>query len=107
MTTFDDRERNEEARFRHEQEVYFRVRNRRNKLVGLKIAREYLGLTGEAATSYAKDMVMIDIERPGDDDVVNKIRTDVEAAGKTLSDHLIDKFLQECEASARASVNAE
>ena len=49
MTTFDDRERGEEARFRHDQEIYFKVRNRRNKLLGLKIANDYLGLHGDDA----------------------------------------------------------
>ena len=43
MTTFNDRERGEEARFRHDQELGFKVRNRRNKLFGLWLADEYLG----------------------------------------------------------------
>lgn len=106
MTTFDDRERTEEARFRHDQELYFRVRNRRNKLVGLKIANDYLGLKGDAALAYAKDIVMADFERPGDDDVVEKIQADVSGAGKTVSDHLIHRFLQEAEVEARAEVKS-
>ena len=106
MTTFNDRERGEEARFRHDQELYFRVRNRRNKLVGLKIASEYLGLKGDEALSYAKDVVMADFERPGDDDVVEKIQADVTGAGKSISDHLIQRFLKEAEVEARASVTA-
>ncbi len=107
MTTFDDRERNEETRFRHDQEIYFKVRNRRNKLLGLKIAHDYLGLHGDEATSYAKDVVMADFERPGDDDVIEKVRADVSAAGKSISDHVIQRYMQEFEASARASVKAE
>ncbi|WP_200840557.1 DUF1476 domain-containing protein [Geminicoccus flavidas] len=107
MTTFDDRERSEEARFRHDQEIYFKVRNRRNKLLGLKIANDYLDLHGDEAAAYAKDVVMADFERPGDDDVVQKVRADVAAAGKSISDHMIEKYLQQFEASARASVKAE
>jgi hypothetical protein len=106
MTTFDDRERAEEARFRHEQEIYFQVRNRRNKLVGLKIASEYLGLKGNDALAYAKEIVMADFERPGEDDVIEKIRNDTANAGKPLSDHLIQRFLKDAETEARASVNA-
>jgi hypothetical protein len=101
MTTFDDRERSEESRFRHDQEIYFKVRNR------LKIAHDYLGLHGDEATSYAKDVVMADFERPGDDDVIEKVRADVSAAGKSISDHVIQRYMQEFEASARASVKAE
>ncbi|HEX2529805.1 MAG TPA: DUF1476 domain-containing protein, partial [Geminicoccus sp.] len=92
--------------FRHDQEIYFQVRNRRNKLVGLKIANEYLGLKGDDALAYAKEIVMSDFERPGDDDVIEKIRADVSNAGKPLSDHLIQRFLQEAEAQARESVKA-
>ena len=106
MTTFDDRERAEEARFRHEQEIYFQVRNRRNKLVGLKVANEYLGLKGDHALAYAKEIVMADFERPGDDDVIEKIRDDTAKAGKPLSDHLIQRLLQDAEAEARASVKS-
>ncbi|WP_027133820.1 DUF1476 domain-containing protein [Geminicoccus roseus] len=107
MTIFDDRERSEEARFRHDQEIYFRIRNRRNKLLGLKIANDYLGLRGDEAMAYAKDVVMVDFERPGDEDVAAKIRADVSAAGKSISDHLIEKFTQQCEAEARTSVQSE
>ena len=45
MTTFDDRERQEETRFKHEQELAFKARNRGNRLFGLWIA-ERLGLSG-------------------------------------------------------------
>ena len=107
MTTFDDRERTEEARFQHDQEIYFRVRNRRNKLLGLKIAQDYLDRHGDAATTYAKEVVMIDFERPGDEDVVDKVRADVTAAGKSISDHMIHKLLQESESQARLSVKSE
>ena len=107
MTTFDDRRRGEEARYQNDQELYFRVRNRRNKLLGLKIAQDYLDRNGDDATAYAKDIVMADFDRPGDDDVVEKIQADVSAAGKTISDHMIHKLLQEYETEARTSVLAE
>ena len=44
MTTFDDRERGEESKFKHDLELGFKIRNRRNKLFGLWIAQEHLGL---------------------------------------------------------------
>ena len=45
MTTFDDRERQEETRFKHQQELAFKARNRGNKMFGLWVA-EQLGLSG-------------------------------------------------------------
>ena len=65
MTTFDERERGEETKFKHDLELGFKIRNRRNKLFGLWVAQDHLGLTGDAAVSYAKDVVMADFELPG------------------------------------------
>jgi len=35
MPTFDDREKEFEARFKHDQELQFKVKARRNRLLGL------------------------------------------------------------------------
>ena len=107
MTIFEERERGEEARFRHDQELYFKVRNRRNKLLGLKIAQDYLGLGGDAALAYAKDVVMADFDRPGDDDVLAKIRTDLAKVDRSMSDDDLAALLRSLEASAKAAVMAE
>jgi len=94
MTTFDDRERGEETRFKHQQELVFKARNRGNKLFGLWIA-ERLGLSGEAAESYAKDVVVADFDSPGDDDILTKVKADLEAKSIQISDHLLAKHLEE------------
>ena len=72
MTTFDDRERGEETKFKHDLELGFKIRNRRNKLFGLWVAQTYLGLSGDEAGRYAKDVVMADFELPGDDDMLGQ-----------------------------------
>ena len=95
MTTFDDRERSEETRFKHNQELTFKARNRGNRMFGMWVA-EQLGLTGEAADSYAKDVVVADFESPGDDDIFDKVRADLSAKSVEVSDHLLKKHLQEC-----------
>ncbi len=107
MTTFDDRKQHEETRFKHNQDLGFKVRNRRNKLFGLWIAEEYLGLKGDAATQYAKDVVLADFEKPGDDDVIEKVTTDLSAANNSLGDHVIKKHLAEFERLAKEQVMAE
>jgi hypothetical protein len=107
MTTFDERERGEETKFKHDLELGFKVRNRRNKLFGLWIAQTYLGLSGEDAVNYAKDVVMADFELPGDDDMLGKVKVDLDAAGKSLSDHQLKKQVAELEAEARKQVMAE
>jgi hypothetical protein len=106
MTTFDDRERGEETRFKHEQELAFKARNRGNKLFGLWIA-EQLGLSGDAAESYAKDVVVADFESPGDEDIFTKVRTDLEAKSIEISNHLLVKHLQDFRQLAAQQIRAE
>ena len=106
MTTFDDRERGEETRFKHEQERAFKARNRGNKLFGLWIA-EQLGLSGEAAQSYAKDVVIADFDAPGDDDIFAKVKADLEAKSMEISDHLLLKRLQEYRQLAAEQIRTE
>jgi hypothetical protein len=106
MTTFDDRERQEETRFKHEQELAFKARNRGNRLFGLWIA-ERLGLSGEAAQNYAKDVVVADFEAPGDEDIFTKVGADLRAKSIELSDHLLAKHLQEFRTLAAEQIKSE
>ena len=107
MTTFGERQRGHEAKHQHDQELGFKVRNRRNKLFGLWLAGEHLGLAGDHASGYAKDVVMADFDSPGDADMMGKVRADLTAAGKDVPDHALQRRLQECEAEARRQVMAE
>jgi hypothetical protein len=44
-----------------------------------------MGLTGEAADKYAKDVIAADFEKPGDDDVIDKVTKDLAAKGLGIS----------------------
>ena len=76
MTTFDDREHAFEAKFAHDEEMQFKAVARRNKLLGLWAA-ELMGLTGDAADSYAGDVVKADFEEAGHEAVVRKVSGDL------------------------------
>lgn len=106
MTTFDDRERHEETRFKHDQELAFKARNRGNRIFGLWVA-ERLGLSGEEATNYAKDVVLADFELPGDDDIFTKVKADLAAKSVEISEHVLKKHLQECREVAAQQIKAE
>jgi hypothetical protein len=106
MTTFDDRERGEETRFKHQQELAFKARNRGNRLFGLWIA-EQLGLSGEAADAYAKDVVVADFDSPGDDDIFTKVRADLGAKSIEISDHVLTRHLQQCRETAAEQIKSE
>ena len=83
MTAFEDRQRDFEKRFQHDEELRFKTNARRNKMLGLWAA-EKLGLTDAEAEAYAKEVVMSDFEEPGDDDVLRKVLSDFEAKGITI-----------------------
>lgn len=85
MTTFEEREKGYEARFKQDQEFQFKATARRNKLLGLWAA-EKLGLSGDAADAYAKEVVIADFEEPGDDDVARKVAGDLEGNGVGAQD---------------------
>lgn len=101
MTTFDEREKGFEAKFRRDEELRFRVTARRNKLLGLWAA-ELLGLQGEAAEAYAKEVVRSDFETPGDNDVLQKVLADLQGKDTQMSQEIVrrrmDEFLAEAEA---------
>ena len=103
MSTFDEREKGFEQKYKHDQEVQFKVNARRNKLLGLWAA-EKLGLSGADAEEYAKSVVLADFEEAGDHDVLRKIRRDFDAKGVAQSDHQISRTMSEFLAKAVADI---
>lgn len=106
MTTFEDREKQEETRYKHDQELLFKARNRGNKKFGLWIA-EKLGLEGEAADAYAKAVVMADFEMPGNDDVFAKVKSDLAAKSITPDEDLMEKHLDQYRDEALKEIKTE
>ena len=103
MTTFDDREKGFEAKYKHDQELQFKVNARRNKLLGLWAA-EQMGITGAAADAYAKDVVQADFESPGDADVIAKVLKDLQAKGKSMSEAQLRKHFDTLLAVAKEQI---
>ena len=80
MAVFKDREKGFEAHYKHDQETQFKVTARRNKLLGLWAA-EKLGLSGDDAEAFAKQVVVSDFDEPGDEDVYRKVAGDLDGKG--------------------------
>lgn len=106
MTTFDKREKAEEARWSHDKDLLFKATARRNKLLGLW-AGELLGLSGAAADAYAKEVVVADFDKPGDDDVLNKVLNDLRAKGVETSEHRVRKRMDELMAELMAEAKRQ
>lgn len=106
MASFEDREKSFEHKYKHDRELEFKVNARRNKLLGLWAAKE-LGLDGGDAEAYAKAVVMADFEKPGDDDVVQKVVADFAAKGIDMSEHRIRKRMADLMTEARRQIMSE
>ena len=106
MATFDDREKSFEHKYKHDKELEFKINARRNKLLGLWAA-ELLGLTGADAETYAKTVVMADFEKPGEEDVVEKVVADFTAKGVDMSAHRVRKHMADLVAEARSQVMSQ
>jgi hypothetical protein len=85
MTTFKEREDVFEKKFARDEELRFKATARRNKLLGLWAA-EKLGKSGADADAYAKSVVMADFQEAGEDDVLRKVKADLEAGGVAAAD---------------------
>ena len=107
MTTFQDREKAFENKFKHDQDLQFKVEVRRNKLLGMWIAEEFLGRSTAEAEAYAKEVITADFAEPGVEDVVRKINGDLEKQGVELSDHRLRKKMDELLEVAKQQVMAE
>ncbi len=106
MTTFNEREKAFEDKYKHDQELQFKVEVRRNKLLGLWVA-EHLGLAGDEAQAYAKEVVAADFEEPGDADVVRKILGDLGAKGVEIGEDQLRKKMAELVPVAKEQVMTE
>ena len=103
MSGFDRREEGFESKFAHDEELRFRARARRNKLVGLWAA-EKLGMTGAAAETYAANIVAVDLDKPNSDSVFSTLRKDFDEKGVAQSDHQIRRTMDEAMEKAVAEI---
>ena len=105
MPTFEDREKEFEARFQHDEELRFKITARRNRLIGLWAA-EKMGLSGEAANAYAGSVVDAEFAG-GDPHVVKKLVADLAAKGQSVTTDQIKFELDHFAATAKQQVMSE
>ena len=90
----DTKDKGHEVDFLRQDEMEFKVIARRNKLLGLWAA-EKMGMTGDTAKEYSKEVVVSDFDEPGDDDVFRKVMKDLAEKGVGVSE---DRLRQEMDA---------
>ncbi|MEX2648134.1 MAG: DUF1476 domain-containing protein [Alphaproteobacteria bacterium] len=106
MSVFDKREKDAEAKYKHEQDLQFKTTNRRNRLLGLWAAG-LMGMSGQGANDYAMTVVQADLQEKGDADVVRKVLGDLEAKGVAMDEHRLRKRMTELMDEARRQIMTE
>ena len=81
MTGFDEREKSFEKKFELDQELAFKLKVRRNKLLGLWAAGR-MGLAGEAGEQYAR--AIAELRYHDDEELIAHILQDTTEKGVAL-----------------------
>ena len=93
MNTFEDRKKGFEAIYQKDQEAQFKIRAIRNRLVG-KWAAELFKPTNE--DEYIKEVRLSNLEKPEDDDIIDKLVSDFESKTINVRREDIIKKIEEC-----------
>ena len=101
-----DREKGYEAKYQHDQEILFKITARRNKLLGLWAA-ELMGISGDDADAYSKEVVVSDFEEAGDADVVRKVLGDLNGKGVAIDEVALRKQMEVIGETARQQIESD
>ena len=103
MSGFDEREKAFEKKMVLDAEQEFKLFARRNKLLGLWVAKK-LGKSEDEALAYAMSVIKADMEEDGDDDVFRFVKQDLIAGGENLTDSQIREKMEVFLTEARSQL---
>jgi hypothetical protein len=99
MTTFDEREHAFEEKYAHDEELKFKARARRDRMLGLWAAGK-LGKSSVAAEDYAASLVVAEMRKDSADQILKTLCADFARAGLDISEREIRKKMDELLAAA-------
>ena len=94
MESFEDRRKDFEKKYEHDEELKFKTIARRNRLLGEWVAKE-IGMDEDNIIEYARQVVMADFAEPGDQDVIRKVMADLTAASSSISEETLKSKMKE------------
>jgi hypothetical protein len=104
--SFKKRGTSEEAKFKHDNELSFKIDARRDKMLGYWAA-EKLGLSGDDIEAFAKKVVVADLEEVGHEDVVRMVSQNFRDGGIDISDDEIRTELKRLQSIAQEEVQKD
>lgn len=103
---FDDRKKSQEAKYKMDEERRFKVRARRNKLLGQWVA-ERLGLEGDAAQELVRDVAMTGLEARTDAELLSRIQARLAEAGSETDPSRLEAQLARLQEEAQRQIAGE
>jgi hypothetical protein len=94
MTTFDERENAFEEKYAHDEELKFKAKVRRDRLLGLWAA-EKLGKMGAAAEQYATSLAAAEVRKDSAGLILKTLRTDFDLAKVPITEREILKKMDD------------
>tara|TARA_B100001996_G_scaffold67146_1_gene48820 strand:+ start:2009 stop:2317 length:309 start_codon:yes stop_codon:yes gene_type:complete len=99
MGSFDDREKNFEKKFAHDEELQFKISARKNKYLGQWVS-QILSYDQEKEKQYIQSVIKADFEEAGDGDVFRKLKMDLK--DHNISEEEIRKKMDELNEKAKS-----
>ena len=103
MSSFNEREQSFERKYQNDQEFAFKVKSRRNKIAA-RWAAALLGKQGAAADDYVASVVVAELGKQSEANVLAKLTTDLAAAG--VDRHRVAVELEEALRQAKIELGA-
>lgn len=107
MSSFDDREKGEEAKFAHDASLRFRAEARRNKHLAHWASAQMGMENADEIANYVAEVIAADMARSGYEDVVAKIVGDLEAKGVAVEARTVEAKIAEFDMLARKEILSE
>ena len=106
MSKLNERENAFESKYAHDEKINFKIDARCAKLFGLWAA-EKQGLSGDSAMAYASDVISANIEKPGFQHILLKVKDDLATKSINVSDHMLKTELENIREEAREQILSE
>lgn len=103
---FNEREKGYEAKFKLDEELRFRATSRGNKMLAEWVGERF-GMSAEQRQAYGKELAIADLDKPGHDDLLDKIMKDAEARKVALARAEVEKEMRRCHAVALDQIAKE
>jgi hypothetical protein len=85
MNKFDEREKSFEKKFARDEELQFKISVKSNKYLGEWVSGK-LGKTEEEKKEYIQEIIKIDLEKAGKEDVFKKVIQDFKAVPTSVDE---------------------